>query len=219
MKNKTLIFKSIKTRPVTQVVGSHISNMILNQEIKSGEKLSTEKDLAFQFKVSIATIRETLRGLEAQGLIEKRRGKGGGIFVTDIKSDAIKSALGNFLIRREFSAEHLDQVRLTIEPAIVRLAALHSTSNELQMLENNISFCQSKLEKSKGVLSLKEYRNIGDKNVEFHRLIGQSTHNPVFAVTLDFVLHFMREFRRTSSTPDIQVSTRIVKEHYDIFTS
>lgn len=212
-------FKPIGTRRVTQIISKNITELILNHGVKPGEKLSTEKMLASQFNVSIATVRETLKGLEASGLIEKRRGKGGGIFITAIKTEPIKFIVGNYLKRLKFSASQLNEVRLTLEPAIIRIAALQRTSHELRLLEMNINFCKQKLSKTQGELRLKDHHAIGGKTVEFHRLIGQLTHNPVFEVTLDFVLDFLSEFRKTQSTPNILVSTRIVEEHEKIFNS
>jgi len=38
----------------------------------------------------MVTAREALKGLEMIGLVEKKMGKGGGIFVSEVKSDALK---------------------------------------------------------------------------------------------------------------------------------
>src|SRR4030042_6737158 len=135
---KKIEFESLKIRRATDIIENRISTMILKGVVKSGEKLPTEKELSDQFDVSIVTIREALRGLEVAGLIEKKRGKGGGIYVTEINNDSVKRALHTFLKRRDFSAHHLAEVRLTIEPAIVSIASPQITASELTSLEDNL---------------------------------------------------------------------------------
>jgi len=53
-----------------------LRNKILSGELVSGDRLPTEKDLAKEYKVSRATVRQALASLEKDGLIIRRRGKG-----------------------------------------------------------------------------------------------------------------------------------------------
>jgi DNA-binding FadR family transcriptional regulator len=215
---KKIEFGSLKIRRATDIIENRISTMILRGAVKSGEKLPTEKELSDQFDVSIVTIREALRGLEVAGLIEKKRGKGGGIYIREINVDSLKVALHNFLTRVEFSAHHLAQVRLTIEPTIVKIASSQITVSELAALENNLVYCETKLKKPKSPIPLKEYYAIGEKSIEFHKLISQATHNPAFVLTIDYLMDFIMYFRKNFFMPDVQHFNRVVNEHRDIFT-
>lgn len=216
---KKIEFESLKIRRATDIIENRISNMILRGTIKPGEKLPTEKELSEQFDVSVVTIREALRGLEVAGLIEKKRGKGGGIYITEINNDSVKVALHNFLRRTDFTAHHLAQVRLTIEPTIVRIVASQITPEELLAIDDNLTYCEKKLEKETDAIQLKDYHAIGEKNLEFHRLIAEATHNPVFVLTTDYLLDFIPDFKKSYFTPDIQMCTRVVNDHRDIFNS
>jgi GntR family transcriptional regulator, transcriptional repressor for pyruvate dehydrogenase complex len=86
---KKVEFESVKIRRATDIIENRISRMILNGTIKPGEKLPTEKELSDQFDVSVVTVRQALRGLEVTGMIEKKRGKGGGIYITEIDKSAV----------------------------------------------------------------------------------------------------------------------------------
>jgi GntR family transcriptional regulator, transcriptional repressor for pyruvate dehydrogenase complex len=211
---KTIEFESLKIRRATDIIENRISNMIIKGAIASGEKLPTEKQLSEQFNVSIVTIREALRGLEVSGLIEKKRGRGGGIYVTQLNNDSIKTAFHNFLRRREFTAHQLAQVRFTIEPTIVRLASSEITSDELTALEETVTGSEEILKKATAIQP-KDYQVIGHNNVEFHRLIAQATHNPVFALTMDYLLDFISYFKK-STRPEIALHKRIVVDHRGI---
>ncbi|MBN1190469.1 MAG: FadR family transcriptional regulator [Dehalococcoidales bacterium] len=216
---KKIEFESLKIRRATDIIENRISNMIIKGTVKPCEKLPTEKELSDQFDVSIVTIREALRGLEVAGLIEKKRGRGGGIYVTQINNDSVKLALNNYLKRRKFSAHHLAEVRLTVEPPIIRMIASIITPEELQVLEENISFCENKMEKTPPSFPFKEYFSVGEKNIEFHRLIAQATHNPVFVLTMDYVMDFIFDFKKSIFTPDIHHCAKVVEDHRSIFSA
>jgi DNA-binding GntR family transcriptional regulator len=66
---------------------------IIDGSILAGERLPSERELAEQFGVSRATLREALRALEAVGLIEIRVGAHGGAFATDGPGDRAVGSL------------------------------------------------------------------------------------------------------------------------------
>lgn len=49
--------------------------------VPAGERLPPERDLAVRLRISRVTLREVLRVLQEQGLVESRRGRHGGTFV------------------------------------------------------------------------------------------------------------------------------------------
>jgi GntR family transcriptional regulator, transcriptional repressor for pyruvate dehydrogenase complex len=213
---KKIEFESLKIRRATDIIENRISNMIIKGTVKPCEKLPTEKELSEQFDVSIVTIREALRGLEVAGLIEKKRGRGGGIYVTQINNDSVKMALNNYLRRRKFSAHHLAEVRLNVEPPMIRIVTPIITPEELQVIEDNLSFCEKKMEKTPPSFPFKEYFSVGEKNIEFHRLIAQATHNPVFVLTMDYLMDFIFDFKKSIFTPDIHHCAQVVEDHRNI---
>jgi DNA-binding FadR family transcriptional regulator len=54
---------------------------------------------------------------------------------------------------------------------------------------------------------------------EFHRLIAQATYNPIFVLTVDYLMDFIFDFRKSMFTPDINLCTKVVSDHRGIFTS
>ena len=212
-------FEALKIRRATDLIETRISDMIIKGKIHPGEKLPTEKALSEQFNVSVVTVREALRGLEVAGFINKKRGKGGGIYVTETNSDSVRLALTNFLKRKAFSARHLAEVRATIEPTIIRMAVARLERTELETLKSNVSFCETKLDEADDPLPLDVYSEIGYKNLDFHRLIAQATRNPVFALTIDYLMDFIHEFRKSVFTPNRNHWQRVIHEHRAIVTA
>jgi DNA-binding transcriptional regulator YhcF (GntR family) len=74
--------KARRVRSFDDVV-EQVRAAIIDGSILAGERLPSERELAEQFGVSRATLREALRALEALGLIEIRVGANGGAFATD----------------------------------------------------------------------------------------------------------------------------------------
>ena len=219
MENNSIAFESLKIRRATDLIESRISEMIIKRQLTPGEKLPTEKELSDQFNVSVVTVREALRGLEVAGFINKKRGKGGGIYVTETNSDSVRQAMTSFLRRKALSAHHLAEVRATIEPAIVRAAVPEITDAELKALDENVAYCEQKLAAAAEPLSLEVYTEIGFRNLEFHRSIAQATRNPVFALTIDYLMDFIHEFRKSVFTPNRQHWQQVVMEHRALVTA
>jgi GntR family transcriptional regulator, transcriptional repressor for pyruvate dehydrogenase complex len=212
-------FESLRTKRATDVIENRISGLIIRGNVRPGEKLPTEKELSEQFDVSIVTVREALRGLEVAGMIEKKRGKGGGIYVTEIDNESVMKALHNYFIRSHFSAHHLAEVRLMIEPTIVRLVAAAPPEAQLKALEQNVSYCEGKLAKVKATLKLSDYRALGERHLGFHKLIAQATANPVLVLTMDYVLDFVSDFKKSMFLPDYDFSLKLISDHRSILTA
>lgn len=80
-------------------------------------------------------------------------------------------------------------------------------------------YCENILSKVSRAISLKDYHAIGLKNLEFHRLITEATHNPVFMLTMDYILEFIPDFKKSFFTPDVEMCTKVVNDHRAIYNS
>ncbi len=58
----------------SDIISHHITRLILGGELKSGESLQSERELATHYKVGRPTIREALQRLERDGWITSRKG-------------------------------------------------------------------------------------------------------------------------------------------------
>ena len=92
------------------MIEDSIKDLVLTGQLKPGDKLPTEKELGVKFGVSLVTVREALRGLEAFGVIEKKRGRDGGVFISS-NGNSVKDVVFTFLTSRKFSAKDVSEVR------------------------------------------------------------------------------------------------------------
>jgi DNA-binding FadR family transcriptional regulator len=85
-----------RVRSFEEVV-EQVRAAITSRSIEAGERLPSERELAEQFGVSRATLREALRALEALGLLEIRLGARGGAFATSPDDEWLTDTLSGLL--------------------------------------------------------------------------------------------------------------------------
>ncbi|HEV7811712.1 MAG TPA: GntR family transcriptional regulator [Leifsonia sp.] len=84
---RAAVFAPLDGAGRAEVVERRLSDAILLGLLAPGERLPSEADLSRQFNVATVTAREALESLRGRGLVQTRRGRGGGSFVRS-KSDA-----------------------------------------------------------------------------------------------------------------------------------
>jgi DNA-binding FadR family transcriptional regulator len=134
--------------------------------VAAGEVLPSERELAEMFGVGRTTIQAALRLLAAHGLVESRRGRGGGTFVVEPARD--RAGHERLLLEvRLASAEIEDALRYrrVVEEGVARLACLQATRadvRKLNLLRERMSTAASDL----------EFHRL---DTEFHVLLGQAS--------------------------------------------
>lgn len=110
----------------------HVRELIETGAIAPGERLPTERELADRLGVSRVPIREAIRTLSAQGLIEVRERRG--MFVAERNVDATVDQLTEALLRQRVAFDELFAVRQLLEPASARWAASHADAEGIARL-------------------------------------------------------------------------------------
>jgi DNA-binding FadR family transcriptional regulator len=114
------------TKPpkLADIVARDLRARIVRGALRQGDQLPTLDRLARRFGVSLAVVREALRILETEGLLEIRRGAKGGVAVKAPTLDVVSRSVGVFLQHQKVTLEDLLNARLGMEPfAAGRLAA------------------------------------------------------------------------------------------------
>ena len=211
-------FKTIPRSRLSETVQNHVRRLILQRDIEPGDKLPTEEEIGKQFGVSIVTVREAMRGLEVLGLVEKRKGKNGGVFVTEININPFKDAVGSYLMSKNLTSFDIAQLRLIVEPAATEIATSQITLDEVAAIEKNIVVCEERIRKRSQELSKKDFWYVEERNVEFHRLLAEATHNPAIALTMDYMLDIVLNFKRNMLQPETRFCIETTEAHRRILT-
>jgi GntR family transcriptional repressor for pyruvate dehydrogenase complex len=163
-----MAFKPIRPKKLYQEVVDQIRELISGGELKPGDKLLSERDLAERLQVSRPSVREAIRYLELMGFVEIRRG--GGTFVRDTKPDDIIRPLAMFLTVERSSLLEMFEVRRTFETAAARMAAERATPEE-------VSRMAAALEAMRERFNARDSEKGEEADVEFHTIVSEATHN------------------------------------------
>lgn len=107
-----------------EVVAQRIRKRILIGELQEGDFLSPEPELMERFGVSRPTIREALSVLEAEALIETRRGSHTGAVVRAPSLDLAARYNSLLLHYRGVTLKDINRLREIVEPAVVAEATM-----------------------------------------------------------------------------------------------
>ncbi len=148
--------------------------------------LPSEGELAVSFGVSRTVVREAMRSLRAQGLVEASQGRPARVKPPDAK--ATVASLKLLLRRNKATLLHLVEVRQPVEGEIAALAAERANDEHLRQLERAVYDLAAASELAARI----------EADVRFHRVLGEATGNPVFVLLLETLAEFMRESRQST---------------------
>jgi DNA-binding FadR family transcriptional regulator len=143
-------------------ITAQLRQAIMEGGYAHGEKLPAERQLASAYGASRTTIRTALDQLETERLVSRR--VGAGTFVNFRPQGDTED------IAELTSPLELIEVRLGIEPNMVRLAVLNATARDIERL----AAAMARMEPSSGD---SESFTLWDE--EFHQLIAEATRNPL----------------------------------------
>ncbi len=161
---------------------------IFKGELKPGDKLPTEERIAKDLKVSKVTVREALRQMESEGLIEKRRGLRGGSFVAEPNHSKISEIILTYIRWAAITPQQLAEFRMLLEPLLAAQAARNRTEEDLAAIRKHMENYTRHLD---------EGRAEKDVGLRYHRLVAEACHNPMINAVMDAVLEvFVEIFAR-----------------------
>ncbi|MGE7637323.1 FadR/GntR family transcriptional regulator [Peribacillus frigoritolerans] len=161
----------VKSPKVYEVIFNQIKESFISGELKPGDKLPPERELSNLFKVSRTSIREALRVLEINGVIEIRPGDGTFIRQSDVQS--LIEQLSTSIIKTEDNMVYeMLEVRRVIETECAFLAAQRANSLDLQnILKALEEMARSEHDEELGLRA----------DLLFHHSIAQATNNSIYA--------------------------------------
>lgn len=116
-----------RVRPAYRQVADELRAQIITGVLPAGARLPNENELSKAFGVSRSTVREALRVLASQHLVETLRGVQGGSFVAAPDParvvEDVGGALGILVMTPQLQLDDLLEARLLLEPEAARLAA------------------------------------------------------------------------------------------------
>ena len=206
-----MVLKPIKRQKVWQQVEKQIKDLIINNKLKIGDKLPSEKELAEKLKVGRRSVREALHSLQKMGMIQIVQGKGS--FLTAAKVDTYLETLATSislkLLEEKDTLWELMEVRKILEAEVAFLSAERSSSQDLRLMRLSLNRQEEGIRRKN-----LELFNKGD--LDFHNAIFRGCKNSILESIYSNLSTLMLDSRiLTNKIPG--VPEKSLKDHMNIY--
>jgi DNA-binding FadR family transcriptional regulator len=161
-------FRRIHSTPAYQLVAEAIEKKILSGGIRPGEPIGTEAELVKQFGVNRSTVREGIRLLEHDGIIQRQSNRR--LAVSLPHYERLASRTTRAMVLHEVTFRELYEAAMALQLATVEGAARRATPAMVAAMQENI-------ERTAQVLG--DPGAVAELDTEFHALIGKASGNRV----------------------------------------
>lgn len=180
------MYKEIQTERLYEQIVEQIEQRILSGDLKVGDQLPPERELADQFRVSRTAVREAVKTLREKGLVDIQLGRG--TFITANSARAMRHSLGLIVkIGNAKGLEQLEEVREILEPEIAALAARRVSAEQIAAMRQAVADMDA---------SLEDIDHFIEADLDFHLALAEATHNPLFPALVDSIIDLLREQRQ-----------------------
>lgn len=187
-------FEPVQTTRAFEEVAAQIRRRVIHGQLRAGDRLPSERDLALKLGVGRSTVREALRGLEIAGVVRSSRGVSGGACVVAPDGQVVSMGLQDMFQLGSVTPAQLTEARLEITASVVRLACARIDEAGLRALEDNVKA-------SRAASDANDLATRSRINMDFHRLLAAQTGNPVFVSIMDGLIGVMHSFMEKLGPP------------------
>lgn len=189
---------------ISEVIVEQVRQLIRQGQLSANDRLPSERELCERFGVSRVTVREALRVLEANGLVEIRVGARGGAFVTAPSSRLVGEGISDLITLATLTAVEVTEARMVFELGIVPLVCERATEEDVAAL---YEIC----DRSSAALAGDDYPL--ELSAEWHTRYAQAAHNRAVTMLVES-LHgpLIMSLRRAREAAPLH-GRKGVKEH------
>lgn len=198
------VMSPVERNSVADQVAKKILDLVRTGNLKPGDQLPTERDLAQMLQVSRPSVREALRGLQILGVVKTRQG--GGAYISSLDASDLLGPLQILITLNEDNVQGLYEARVMVDGGLARVAAERLTDADIDRLLAIVKVQEGLLNDPIGF-------RVSD--LEFHRTIMDGTGNP-FLSRVSYSLYVLGiEYRRIASlVPGVLAQSQA--DHADI---
>jgi GntR family transcriptional repressor for pyruvate dehydrogenase complex len=182
------MYNPIQSVRVFEQVAEQIERRILSGELRNGDRLPTERELAEQFHVSRTAVREAMKILAQKGLVDMRPGRG--TTVIDGTHEAMQHSIGLVMkleLREVGGSDNLVEVRSILESEIAALAAARATEKEIAAMREAIRIMDESLDNADAFI-------VADN--DFHEALARATQNKLIFILVNSIVSLLSEQRK-----------------------
>lgn len=200
------MFQPIQSSTIVQQIIDKITQSLIKGELKPGDRLPPEPELAIQLGVSRTSLREALKTLGGLGVLVAR--KRGGTFIATSSSQSMLDPLIFSLIIEKGSKEELFELRVLLEVDAMELVIKKATESDLKAIAHEIDKYEASI--PEGNLDM-----LAELDFQFHQRLLEFSKNPSF-VRISRVV--MQLFAHPMKNALLQVGPeQVLKSHRAIY--
>jgi GntR family transcriptional regulator, transcriptional repressor for pyruvate dehydrogenase complex len=179
------VYKLVRTSRLYEQIVQQIEESIVKGNLKPGDQLPAERELAQRFGVSRTAVREAVKALREKGLVEAYSGRG--TFITDGTTQAVRQSLDLMVkIGQPEGSTQLAEVRAILEPEIAALAAARIQEPELVTMREAVATMDKAGQDPDAYI---------EADLDFHLALAEAADNPLILSLLDSIVGLLREQR------------------------
>jgi len=182
------MYTPIQSVRVFEQVAEQIEKRILDGELRSGDRLPTERHLAEQFHVSRTAVREAMKILAQKGLVDMRPGRG--TIVIDGANAAMQDSIDLVMklkLGEVGGSNSLVEVREILEVEIAALAAARATEKEIAAMREAVKIMDESLDDADAFIAADN---------RFHEALAQATQNTLIFILVNSIVNLLSEQRK-----------------------
>lgn len=200
--------RKIRSKKIYEQVSDEIRMLIESGELLPGDRLPPLADLADQFGVSRAAIREAITALHGMGLVTVKHGEG--TFIRAISMEAVTDPFQAALLLGRGNLIELLEVRQLVEVGIVELAVRRRTMDDVNALSSALFAMETAANRADGVQS----------ELRFHLIMAKATRNSILINIMNVLAETLKSFIEIiwedgELTPDRTTSMEDHRKLYD----
>ncbi|MDX6692548.1 MAG: GntR family transcriptional regulator, transcriptional repressor for pyruvate dehydrogenase complex [Blastocatellia bacterium] len=204
------IFKTIdpdRTGTTSEEVISQLREMIHRGELRPGDRLPPERDLAKLLGVSRPTLRAGIRSLAAVGVLRSRQGAGTFVVKADGPPSLDSSPLRLMASLHGFTSGEMFEARQSLEMAVAGLAAERATSEHMATLSEEIAGMYASLDDPEQFLV---------HDMRFHQTVAAASGNRILTSLMNMVATILFDVRRktVNRAKDLKESAEMHRQVY-----
>ncbi|WP_176555728.1 FadR/GntR family transcriptional regulator [Virgibacillus ndiopensis] len=208
------MFKSIneERKTFSKKIVEHVKNLIITEQLKPGDKLPAERQLAEMMNVSRPTVREAFKILSAMGFLTIKQGHG--VVVAD--ETARIDNLASYLFLETDTIRELFEVRKTIETQTSEWAAKRGKQDFLEQISEMANETYDTIVINNKYSVKEELETfLSQSDQKFHLMIAEAAGNEVIIRIMNNLIDLLRKSRLQSMRIPGRV-TQSLKEHIKI---
>ena len=126
------IISPVERNSLADQVAKKILDLVRTGNLKPGDQLPPERDLAQMLQVSRPSLREAMRGLQILGVVKTRQG--GGAYISSLDAADLLGPLQFLITLNKQNVHALYESRVLIDGGIARMAAERLSASDIDRL-------------------------------------------------------------------------------------